>query len=201
MPKKLPKVAEQVLLDLEQFVLHAAVDYEHHWFFGNKVNARRYQDVFSAWSFWYAGNSESSWTATIVSLSKFYETNHRTTNIHYLMELLAEDGTQDWSPELAGMNRLLDASKQTAKDITIIRSSYHIHKSRDLSFGDTYGLTKGKWNDVRALIEQARQMLNIVVRAIDGREIITEYPIEKAREELTEIMDRLQSSLASTAKP
>ncbi|MBX3749074.1 MAG: hypothetical protein KF897_03200 [Opitutaceae bacterium] len=191
MPKKLPKAAEPVLLDLEQFVLHAAVEFEHHWFFAAHETVTRFDDVLSEWNFWWSSCSSVTWTATVVSLSKFYETNVHTVNVHHFMDLLASDPSQDWSEELYQMRAILASSEKIARDITLLRSNYHIHKNRKLTFEETYGKTSSKWNDLRDLIENSRLVLNVVVRAIDGNEIITSEPARIIREQLTEIVGQL----------
>ena len=101
MPKKLPKAAEPVLLDLEQFVLHAAVDFEHHWFFAAHETVTRFDDVLSEWDFWWASCSSVTWTATVVSLSKFYETNVHTDSLKgsNLTSISHTDNSPDGSPK------------------------------------------------------------------------------------------------------
>ena len=111
------------MLDLEQFVLHAAVDYEHHWFFVAEDTVSRFDEVRNEWNFWWASCSSATWTATLVSLSKFYETNMHSVNVHHFMDLLAKDATQDWNGELNEMRTILARSERSAKDITLLRSN------------------------------------------------------------------------------
>ncbi len=192
--RTLSKSAGEIFVDLDQFVVHAAVQWEFHWTLINRESFEQYRDpVFNRWLWWYSATNEASLLAAIVWISKFFEKNNSSINIHYFLQQLAQEPA-DWSAEIAAINTILTKAEPTAKDITIIRSNYYIHKSRKLSFKDTMERTSNKYDHVRELIEHMRQCLIVVSKALGGQETITDAPSEKTVSELEEVLKRMKAN-------
>lgn len=193
MLKPLSKPAGNAVLDLEQFVIHAAVNWEHYWIFAESDSFIRYKDVFNEWQHWYMSSREAAFLATLTNLSKFFENNTHSVNINHLLQQLAQE-KHDWKAEIAQIQTLLAGNTTIIRDLTVLRSNYYIHKSRTLTFKQTYGKTNSRYNDVRAIIETARQCLNIVTREVSGLEVITVEPVRQMAKEVNDILNRLKVS-------
>jgi len=194
-PKRtLSKSAGEIFVDLDQFVVHAVVQWEFHWTLIKRESFEQYRDpVFNRWLWWYSATNDASLLAAIVWISKFFEKNNSSINIHYFLQQLAQEPV-DWSAEIAAINTILTKAEPTAKDITIIRSNYYIHKSRKLSFKDTMERTSSKYDHVRELIEHMRQCLVVVSKALGGQETITDAPSENTVAELEEVLKRMKAN-------
>jgi hypothetical protein len=193
MKRSLSNTAGDTLLHLEQFVIQASIYWELHWTLICRDSFLRHKDVFNRWLFWYAAIRESSLIAAIAEISKFLEKNNSSVNVHYFIHLLTSE-KDDWTKEITEMKKLLAACEKTSKDITVIRSNYFLHKSRKLTFAQTFGKTSSKYDSIRELIEQMRRCLSVVTKAVSEQEVITEAASQKAVAELEEILNRLKSS-------
>jgi hypothetical protein len=193
MNRILSRSTGDAFVELDQFVIHAAVQWEFYWTLNKRESYERYRDpVFNRWLWWYSATNEASLTTAITWISKFFEKNSSSINIHYLLQQLAAE-PQDWSVEIAAINMILQKAEATATDITIIRSNYYVHKSRKLSFEETMALTSSKYDQVRELIEHMRQCLVVISHAIGGQETITDAPSEKTVAELEEVLKRMKA--------
>jgi hypothetical protein len=196
MPKQLSKVTGDAVIDLEQFVVHAAVNWETYWILAKSGSFVRFKDVFNQWLYWYLGNREAAFLAALTDLSKFFENNAQSVNINHLLQQLARE-KEDWSAEIKQMQSLLAGSKTIVRDLTLLRSNYYIHKSKSLTFKQTHSKTSSRFNDVRAVIETARQCLNIITKEVSGQEVITDEPVRQISREMNDILERLKQSRLS----
>lgn len=191
MKKTLTHKAGDALLELEQIVIHASIYWEFHWTLISRESFTSHKAVFEENLYWYQTSKESSLISAIASISKFFETNPESINIHYLMKLLKVQ-TEDWSMEIAEMKRFLEISAVASKDITILRSNYYVHKNKNLSFKDTYQKTSSKYDHIRELIENMRSCLSVVSLAASGQAINTKAHSEKTVQELELILNKLR---------
>lgn len=197
MKRTLSKSAGDTLVELDQFVIHAAIQWEFHWALINRDSFRDYRDpVFNRWLYWYSATKDAALIAAITWIAKFFEKNNSSINIHYFLQQLGAE-TEDWSSEIQAIEAILKRAEPTARDITLIRSNYYIHKSRKLTFEQTFAKTVSKYDHVREVIEHMRQCLVVVSKAIGGQETITDLPVQKTVGELVDILKRLKESPAA----
>lgn len=194
MKRTLSKSTGDTLVELEQFVVHAAVQWEFHWTLISAKSFEQYRDpVFNRWRWWYSATNEASLMAAIVWIAKFFEKNKASINIHFFLEQLTAE-PEDWNAEIAAIKAILAKAEPTAKDITIMRSSYYIHKSRKLTFKETMERTSSKYDHVREVIEHMRQCLVVVSKVLGGQETITDVPSELTVSELEEVLKRMKAN-------
>ena len=197
MKRTLSKTTSDTFVELDQFVVHASIQWEFHWTLINRDSFQEYRDpVFNRWLYWYSAAKDASLIAAITWIAKFFEKNNSSINIHHFLQQLGSEAG-NWSIEIKAIEAILKKAEPTAKDITFIRSNYFVHKSRKLTFDETFARTTSKYDHVREVIEHMRQCLVVVSKAIGGQETITDLPTQKTLGELTDIMKRLKESPAA----
>lgn len=193
MSRSLSEKTGNVLLELEQIVVHASVYWEQYWVLTSGEDFSLYNRTFNDYLYWYSAAKEASLIAAVATISKFFETNSSSINIHYFIKLLGAE-PEDWSREITEMQKIVDQVSSTSKDITILRSNVFLHKSRDLSTEEAFGYTSSTRNGIRSLIEQMRRCVSIISMAVSGQEIITDTPSQKTAKELRDILNKLTGS-------
>jgi hypothetical protein len=190
MKKRLPNDAAQALLELEQFVYQAAVNWESYWSLDSKSAHSRFRSVFRQHEWWYGGARDAYFMCAIIALAKFFETNALTTNIGHFAQCLSR--SSDWSLEHQSITRLLSGCDSASRDVALLRSNYYAHKNRNLTFSAMFKKTSLRYDDIPVLIQKMADMLNVAVTSLGGSEVHPQSIAERTRQEMESLLVTLQ---------
>jgi hypothetical protein len=186
MTKTLTPELWEAMIELEQFVYHAASYWQSYWSLDSKDAHQRYHIVFSRHNWWYVETREAYFLAAILSLAKFFERNAHSVNIWQLVETLSKDVA--WIEERKRLMILLAECDLVSRDITLLRSNYYVHKRRNLSFKEMMEKTNLSYDDVPALIKKMADALNIIVSSLEGQQLHPGSIAERTSKEMGKLL-------------
>lgn len=158
------KTLEQYAEEIRHTATVAWFNYEIWWVYKSADTRPEYVGTMNAYPLFFQTSLHAHFVALLVELYRLFETRHDTYNIPGFLRLLAERGAVPREVR-AKLQAMYEEAKPLWVKVSILRNKAFGHRSKAHTVGEVFAEAGVKPDDLRALVEITRQLLNAATQA------------------------------------
>lgn len=158
--------AKKYIHSLANTITSASLHFDIWWVFKEKGSCAKYVDILNEYLDFFKTSLQAHFLSIVVELYKLFETRKDTINFPRLIKLI-EDNNLLESGVLKRFNEQSKLMKEIWRKIAILRSELFAHNNIDLSYQDVFKKAHITPNNIRDLIQSAKELLNEMSQELD----------------------------------